>query len=42
MDSWAEDAKMSNVSLAADPVIANNEPDDEAKSACEALGAALV
>jgi flavorubredoxin len=42
MDSWAEDAKMSNVSLAADPVIANNEPDDEARSACEALGAALV
>ena len=42
MDSWAEDAKMSNVSLAADPVIANNEPDDEAKSACEALGATLV
>jgi flavorubredoxin len=42
MESWAEDAKMSHVALAADPVIANDEPDDEAKSACEALGAALV
>ena len=42
MDNWAEDAKMSNAALVADPVIANNEPDDDAKSACEALGAALV
>ncbi len=42
MESWAEDAKMSHVLLAADPVIANDAPDDEAKSACEALGAALV
>ena len=42
MESWAEDAKMSHVALAADPVIANDEPDDDAKSACEALGAALV
>ena len=42
MDTWAEDANMSHVSLATDPVTANNEPDDDAKSACEALGAALV
>ena len=42
MDSWVDDAKMAHISLAADPVIANNEPDDEAKSACEALGATLV
>lgn len=42
MDNWAEDAKMSHVSMAADPVTANDEPDDDAKSACEALGAALV
>ena len=42
MDNWAEDAKMSHVALAADPVIANEEPDDDAKSACEKLGAALV
>ena len=42
MESWAEDTKMSHVLLAADPVTANDAPDDEAKSACEALGAALV
>ena len=42
MDNWAEDAKMAHVSLAADPVMANNEPDDEAKAACAALGAALA
>lgn len=42
MNSWAEDAKLSGVALAADPVIANEAPDDEAVAACEALGAALV
>ena len=42
MNSWAEDAKMSGVALAADPVIANEAPDDEAVAACEALGAALA
>ena len=42
MNSWADDAKMSGVALAADPVIANEAPDDEAVSACEALGAAIV
>lgn len=42
MDSWAQDAKMSGVSLAADPVIANDAPDDDAIAACEALGAALA
>ena len=42
MDSWAEDAKASGASLVSDPVIANNEPDADAASSCEALGAALV
>ena len=42
MDSWADDAKSAGVSLAADPVMANEEPDDAAKAACEALGAAIA
>lgn len=42
MDNWADDAKSTGIALAADPVIANNEPDDEAIEACKALGAALV
>ncbi len=42
MDNWAEDAKMSHVALAADPVIANEAPDDDAKAACEALGASIA
>ena len=42
MNSWADDARMSGVSLAADPVIANEAPDDDAVASCEALGAALV
>ena len=42
MSSWADDARMSGVSLAADPVIANEAPDDDAVASCEALGAALA
>lgn len=42
MDNWAEDARMAHVALAADPVMANNEPDDDAIAQCQALGAALV
>lgn len=42
MDSWAEDAKNAGITLAADPVIANEEPDDAALNACETLGAALA
>lgn len=42
MNSWADDARMSGVALAADPVMANEAPDDEAVAACEALGAALA
>jgi hypothetical protein len=42
MNSWEEDAKMSGVVLSADPVIANEAPDDDAVAACEALGAAIA
>ena len=42
MDSWAEDAKVSGISLAADPVTANEAPDDDSIASCEALGAALA
>lgn len=42
MDSWADDAKSAGVALAADPVIANEAPDDAAVAACEALGAAIA
>jgi flavodoxin short chain len=42
MNSWADDARMSGVALAADPVMANEVPDDEAVAACEALGATLA
>lgn len=42
MESWAEDAKAAGVELAADPVIANEAPDDEAIEKCEAIGAAIA
>lgn len=42
MENWAEDAKSTGLTLAADPVIANEAPDDDAVAACNALGAALV
>ena len=42
MDSWAEDAKVSGISLATDPVTANEAPDDDSIASCEALGAALA
>lgn len=42
MDNWKEDAEGAGANLAADPVIANNEPDDDALAACKALGEALA
>ena len=42
MRDWAEDAKMAHAALAAEPVIANDAPDDAAIADCEALGAALA
>jgi len=41
MDSWADDASAAGITLSADPVIANEAPDDAAIASCEALGAAL-
>ena len=42
MRNWEEQCKGLGAVMAADFVICNNEPDDEAKAACEALGKALV
>ena len=42
MDDWADDARDAGADLVADPVIANESPDDAALAACEALGAKLA
>ena len=42
MRDWEETCKAAGVELACDSVIANESPDDEAVSACKALGAALA
>ena len=42
MRDWQESCQNAGVSLACECVIANDAPDDEAVSACKALGAALV
>lgn len=42
MDSWKADAEAEGAVLAADPVIANNAPDDDALAQCKALGEAIV
>ncbi len=42
MRNWEEDAKSAGVNLIAEPVIANEAPDDEALAACKALGEALA
>ncbi len=42
MRNWEEQCKGLGAVMATDFVICNNEPDDEAKAACEALGKALV
>ena len=42
MDSWVDDAKTAGVNLVADPVIANEAPDDTSIDACKALGATLA
>lgn len=41
MRNWNEDAEAAGAIMAADFVICNDAPDDEAVAACEALGAAL-
>lgn len=42
MRNWDEEVKSLGADVAADFVIANEAPDDEAISACEKLGAALA
>lgn len=42
MRNWEEDAKAAGAELAAESVLANEAPDDDALEACRALGKALV
>lgn len=42
MRNWEEDAKAAGVNLAADVLIANEAPDDDAVESCKALGAAIT
>lgn len=42
MRDWAEECKFSGCVMAAEPVIANEYPDDIAADACRALGTALA
>lgn len=42
MRDWQESCQNAGVSLVCDCVIANDAPDDEAVSACKALGASLI
>ena len=42
MNAWEEDCAANGITLAAGSVICNDAPDDEAESACKALGAALA
>ena len=42
MRNWEEDCKTAGAILACDPVICNDEPDDDAKEAWQNLGKALA
>lgn len=42
MRTWAEDCDSAGLSLVAEPVIANETPQDDDANACKALGEALV
>ena len=42
MRTWEERCAEKGITLAADSVLANEAPDDDAQAACEALGAALA
>ena len=42
MRDWQERCEADGAVLAAEPVIANEDPDDDALAACRALGAALA
>lgn len=41
MDKWADDCNDAGLNLATDPVIAFDDPDDDALEACKKLGADL-
>ncbi len=42
MRSWEEDCAEAGITLAAESVICNDAPDDDAIAACKALGAAIA
>ena len=42
MRSWEAECKELGITLASDPVIANEAPDDDAVEACRSLGASLA
>ena len=42
MRTWEENAKGAGVSLVSQPVLCNEEPDDDAQAACQDLGKALA
>ena len=42
MRTWAANCEAAGLTLAAEPVICNNTPDDEGLANCEALGKALA
>lgn len=42
MRNWEESCKENNLSIACEPVICNDAPDDDAIDACRNLGAALI
>lgn len=42
MDSWKEECLQTGAVLSCEPVIANNEPDDETKEKLEAMGKSLA
>ena len=42
MRTWEENCRNDGLTLAADPVICNNTPDDDGLARCEALGKALA
>ena len=42
MRNWEDDCKEAGIELACDSVVCNDAPDEDAITACKALGAALV
>ena len=42
METWTERTKAAGADMVADSVVCENEPDEDALAACEALGAAMA